>query len=161
MLGSSSRMIVVPWLALKTMLGFSQHHHHQGKISRMRASLNLEEIREVRALLGWSSPTARKPAKPTPVMRSAVLGLLSGATWESATGADLAECKGRRRSRCSITASMSNSHHHGQQNHQLGQHGHQQNREVHQLKLAVKLPSELVGTVARGVLIKPLTPMVT
>src|ERR1035438_2320322 len=160
-LGSSFRMIVVPWAALKTMLGFSQHHHHHGKISRIRGSANFEAISAVRALSGFSSVLAREPNNPTPVMRSAVLGCLSGAMFENATCGVPGDCTWIRRSTLSITANKSNSHHHGQQCHQKGQHGHQQNRDEHQLKVAVKLPSAPVGTVMMAVSTSPLTPLVT
>ena len=159
MFGSSSKMTVGPCVALKTMLGLSQHHHHHGKISRMAGFDSLAEISAVRPLSGCKAMPGRAAANPTPVIRSAAFGCRSGATLENSTGPP-----GPFRSRCSrfsITARMSSSHHHGQHCHQIGAHGHQQKRQEHQLKVAVKLPLESVGTVARGVFTKPPTPLWT
>src|SRR5580658_2975746 len=160
MLGSSSRTVVDPWLALKTMFGLSQHHHHHGNSARIRESASFAATNAVRALSGCSSALVREAANATPVIRSAAAGCRSGATPDAGKLTAPVDCTCSRCSRFSITARMSSSHHHGQHCHQTGQHGHQQRRE-HQLKVAVKLPLASVVTVTIGVSTKPLTPVVT
>ncbi len=64
------------------------------------------------------------------------------------------------RSICSITCSMSSSHHQGKQCHQIGQHGHT-HAHSHQLNDALNAPFWSVCTVSRGVLISPMKPWFT
>src|SRR5215472_5875241 len=69
--GFSSTIVVGPWVTLNTTLGSSQHHHHQGKISR---NAGLESLRWMSAVLAgsganWKS-ALRAAANPCPRTKS-------------------------------------------------------------------------------------------
>ena len=133
-----------------TMLGSSQHHHHQGKSSRIAGLDSLRRtscVRSSSCTSGDASTLLAVNASPR--------------TSSSKRGRATASCGACSRSRpptasvcsmLSMTWRMSRSHHHGQQYHQNGQHGQQlqQQKQRHQLKDAVKCPVASVVTVAAG-----------